>query len=210
MEFALRSKPSLTERIAHLEELPVYYTGIGSRTAPSDALHLMYEIARAFARAGLVLRSGFADGSDKAFEAGCRDVDGRAEIYLPVDGFNGRYAVTSMELNPNVLVFAKPLTSARRIAAEHHPAWDRCKPSVRNLHARNVHQVLGQNPDHPVLSTGVVCWTPDGSLDGRGPRCGGTGQALRVAAAYGVHVTNLARPDHREFAERWLSENACA
>ncbi len=42
----------------------------------------------------------------------------------------------------------------------------------------------------------AVCWTPDGSLDGRGPDTGGTGQALRLCAAYRVPVFNLARAEH--------------
>jgi hypothetical protein len=203
----LHSSVPTTKIIEHLEEIPIYYTGIGARAAPTWALEMMYDISSVFARSNLVLRSGGAKGSDTAFEEGCRSVLGKAEIYLPEEGFRGRYTI-EMEINPHVLIFPSPLTSARRIAKEHHPAWDCCKPSVRNLHARNVHQVLGQNPDHPILSSGIVCWTPDGSLDGRGPRCGGTGQALRVAAVYGVPVTNLARPDHREMAERWLAENS--
>ncbi|MGH2839675.1 MAG: hypothetical protein ACRDKY_02480, partial [Solirubrobacteraceae bacterium] len=46
------------------------------------------------------------------------------------------------------------------------------------------------------------CWTPDGSLDGRGRgrgrEGGGTGQALRLAVAHDVEVFNLARPDHEQ------------
>jgi hypothetical protein len=202
--FAPRSEPSSSELITHLEETPIYYSGIGSRSTPPDVLALMTDLARALARAGLVLRSGWARRADQAFTSGAWDAYGRSEIYLPEDGFNGLWCSEAPE---GCLVFPKPLTSAYRIAAGHHPAWDCCKPFVRSLHARNVHQVLGQNPDHPVLSCAVMCWTPDGSLDGRGPRCGGTGQALRVAAAYGVPVTNLARPDHREKAERWLAAN---
>jgi hypothetical protein len=194
--------------ISHLEETPIYYTGIGSRSTPNDVLSLMSNIARVFAHAGLVLRSGHADGADQAFHQGCRDELGKSEIYLPWDGFNGRFASLWMALNVGDIIFPKPLTSAYRIAKDHHPAWDCCKPSVRALHARNVHQVLGQNPDHPVLSSGVICWTPDGSLDGQGPRCGGTGQALRIATACGVHVTNLARPDQREMAENWLATHS--
>lgn len=200
--FAPQSEPSSSELIAHLEETPVYYTGIGSRSTPPDVLALMTSLARALAYAGFLLRSGHAQGADQAFERGAQE---HTEIYLPWEGFNGLGAGDWIGDGP--LVLPEPLTSSYRIAKEHHPAWDCCKPSVRSLHARNVHQVLGQNPDHPVLSCAVMCWTPDGSLDGAGPRCGGTGQALRVAAAYGVPVTNLARPDHREGAERWLANN---
>jgi hypothetical protein len=44
----------------------------------------------------------------------------------------------------------------------------------------------------------VVCWTPDGSLDGQGADAGGTGMALRVARGEtpDAEVFNLARNDH--------------
>lgn len=52
----------------------------------------------------------------------------------------------------------------------------------------------------------VLCWTPDGSLDGTGSDTGGTGQALRIAAAYDVPVFNLQRPDHRARVEQLTEE----
>lgn len=180
-----------------------YYTGIGSRSTPSDICELMTQIARSFAGAGLILRSGHAEGADQAFELGAQ---GKAEIYLPWNGFNN--LDDGEWIGDGPIVFSNPWQKAYDIAAIFHPAWKRCGTGARSLHARNVHQVLGRDLDHPILSSGVVCWTPDGSLDGQGPRCGGTGQALRIASAYGVHVTNLARPEHREMAESWLLENS--
>jgi hypothetical protein len=54
--------------------------------------------------------------------------------------------------------------------------------------------VLGAALDSPAAC--VVCWTPDGGLDGDDPRAEGTGQALRIAARHGIAVFNLARPEH--------------
>ena len=51
----------------------------------------------------------------------------------------------------------------------------------------------------------LLCWTPDGTRGGRGPRSGGTGQAIRVARAAGVDVVNLARAEHRAFAATFLT-----
>jgi hypothetical protein len=82
------------------------------------------------------------------------------------------------------------------MASRFHPAWASLRAGVRPLHARNCHQVLGADLTSPARF--VLCWTPDGSLDGRGRRVGGTGQALRIAHHYGVPVFNLARPDHAE------------
>lgn len=181
-----------------------YYTGIGSRKTPLDVCELMTRIARAFASAGLILRSGHAEGSDQAFENGAGSF---AEIYLPWDGFNGLWEDGAL-FNKDLFISARVPKIAYDIAERFHPAWERCSRGARAMHARNVHQVLGRDPEHPVLSSGVVCWTPDGSLDGQGYGVGGTGQALRIAVAYGVHVTNLALSDHREMAERWLAENS--
>lgn len=80
------------------------------------------------------------------------------------------------------------------MAAGFHPAWSRLSSGVRHLHARNCHQVLGRDLNAPARF--VVRWTPDGSLDGRGQRVGGTGQALRIAHHHGISVFNLARPEH--------------
>lgn len=161
----------------------IYYTGIGSRKTPLDICDLMTQIARELARRGLILRSGGAVGADQAFEAGAGELK---RIYRSGD--------------------ASP--AAHEIAERFHPAWYMCSPYARSLHARNVHQILGDEVENPELSEGVVCWTPDGSLDGSTRTSGGTGQALRIAVAYGVHVTNLARPDHREMAECWLRESS--
>lgn len=72
-------------------------------------------------------------------------------------------------------------------AARFHPSWDACKPAHRALHARNSLVMLGDGLDDPVRF--VVCWTEGGAV------AGGTGQALRIAAAYGVPVWNLGRRD---------------
>ena len=69
------------------------------------------------------------------------------------------------------------------IAARLHPAWHRCSPAVRKLHARNGAVVLGRQLDRPVDA--VVAWSPGGAITG------GTGMALRIAAEWGIPVLNL-------------------
>lgn len=95
-----------------------------------------------------------------------------------------------------------PSAEAFELAARVHPAWDRCSGRVRALHARNSHEILGADLARP--SNFVVCWTPDGSLDGAGREAGGTGQALRIAALHSIPVFNLRRPEHRARVERYL------
>lgn len=153
------------------------YAGIGSRETPAAILALMRGIARELAARGFVLRSGGADGADSAFEAGA---GAACEIFLPWRGFNGRRGPTTRVLDP---LDAR----VRAVAAEHHPAWQRLSRGAMLLHSRNVAQVLGGALDSPAAF--VICWTRDAAGGG------GTGQALRVARAYGVPIFDLARED---------------
>lgn len=158
------------------------YAGVGSRKAPPDVLVRMTEVSGSLARSGWVLRTGGAPGSDQAFEAGARAAGGGVELYLPYDGFEGRTGVPGC-----------PSPEAFRVASRVHPAWEALSPTVRRLHARNVHQVLG--PDCRSPSSFIVCWTVDGAVDRTSRETGGTGQAIRVAASVRVRVINMARPD---------------
>jgi hypothetical protein len=78
--------------------------------------------------------------------------------------------------------------------AWHGRGWDALTEDARALLARDSHQVLGADLRSP--AEWVICWTPDGGLDGEDPRSQGTGQALRIAAHHGIPVLNLARPEH--------------
>jgi hypothetical protein len=159
------------------------YAGVGSRSTPPEILKVMDLFANAIARDSL-LRTGAAEGADQAFEFGAVLGGGRVEIYLPWKGFNGR--------NDGEIV--NPGKDALELAEHYHPGWKHLKQGARKLMARNGYQVLGPNLYDPVEM--VVCWTPDGSLDGKGSKVGGTGQALRIADDYDIPVLNLQRPDH--------------
>jgi len=169
------------------------YAGIGSRRAPAWALELAERAAEALREQGWTLRSGHALGMDQAWERGAgRD----AEHYLPWASFE----MTSWAYESG-RVFEEPIEAAYEMAAEYHPNWHALKRGGRALQARNCHQVLGRDLASPVAF--VACWTPDGSLDGRGPDTGGTGQALRIAVAHSIPVFNLAVPEHRLRIERF-------
>lgn len=150
----------------------MFYTGIGSRETPEDILFKMKKMAYNAAMNGHILRSGGANGADLAFETGCDMHDGLKEIYLPWKGFNG---------SSSTLYYIPE--KAFEIASEIHPAWDKCSPSVRKLHARNILQVLGQDLNTP--SEVVICWTKDGQY------IGGTRTALMVAKLYSIEIINL-------------------
>lgn len=145
-----------------------FYAGIGSRDTPDELETVIRDVALVCNEQGYVLRSGGAPGADTMFEK----YAAAAEIYLPKPGWRGH--MSSLHT---------PSPEAREIAARHHPAWHRCNEFARKLHARNSHQILGENLDSPVDF--VVCWTPGGQ------EIGGTSQALRVARHYGIWIENL-------------------
>jgi hypothetical protein len=172
------------------------YAGIGSRRTAAATLELIESIAAGLANGGWVLRTGLSPGADQAFYRGARGAGGHVELYLPCPGFESHARV---EEGPGVRVLARPSQAARELAARFYvPSdgreWEELGEDERALLARDSHQVLGGDLDSPAAC--VVCWTPDGGLDGDDPRAGGTGQALRIARRSGIPVFNLARPEH--------------
>jgi len=135
-----------------------YYAGIGSRQTPDNILSDMKSIATDLDGIGYTLRSGGAKGADSAFEEGATD--------------------------PDIFKVYDCTGEALDMAADYHPAWERCNSFVRKLHGRNCMIILGENLDDPVEF--IVCWTVDGQITG------GTGQALRMAQKLGIKVHNLA------------------
>jgi hypothetical protein len=168
------------------------YAGIGARRTPGDVLRIMEGLACRLGAAGWTLRSGGALGADQAFEKGATRVGGQCETFRTDGGWSARG-----DLTPN-----GPSPRAYDLAQAFHPAWSRCSSRAQALHARNSHEVLGADLDTPVLF--LVCWTPDGSLDGSSRSSGGTGQALRLASAYCIPVFNLQLPEHRQRIQRSL------
>ena len=170
------------------------YAGIGSRRTPTGVLAQMQHIAAALAANGWTMRSGHAPGADQAFEAGAQTA---AEIFLPWASFESAHPPVA------AVVRTAPKEAAYEIAAQYHPGWRHLKRGARALMARNVHQILGWDLASPVKM--VICWTPDGSLDGKGKDTGGTGQALRIATDHEIEVFNLAHEAHAARLTQWLS-----
>lgn len=152
-----------------------YVTGIGSRSVPKDIYDQLYRRALRLADDGYTLRSGGADGCDQAFEYAFTISNSPTEIYLPWKNFN----------NNNSPLY-NSLPEAFEIAAKIHPAWNSLKDAVKHLHARNIHQVLGQDLKTP--SDLLVCWTPNGEV------IGGTATALKLATQYEIEIINYGTP----------------
>lgn len=166
----------------------LYYAGIGSRETPENVQEAMARIGEQLADVWTV-RSGFADGADKAFCFGAEKGNGKMENYLPWQGFNGA------PINDERFIFMDDTNSdllfkAQDIAKKFHPNWAACSSAAKKMHTRNVFQVLGH--DLKTHSHMVVCWTP------RGSGSGGTGQAIRIARGYGIPVFDLAIEEHKQ------------
>ena len=153
-----------------------YYAGIGARATPVYIQDYFRSLAAFLASKGFILRSGAAQGADKAFEVGCDKVSGQKEIYLP-----WRY----FEKSDSNLVVSDP--KAYDIAERFHRYWNNLSDGAKKLQARNSHQVLGYALDEPVKF--VICWTKDGKGSG------GTGQALRIAEFYGIPIFDAGKYD---------------
>ncbi|MYJ72375.1 MAG: hypothetical protein F4092_11535 [Rhodospirillaceae bacterium] len=161
------------------------YAGIGARATPAAVLADMGIISGWLARTGWRLSTGGADGADTAFAGGAPA--GRRTIWLPWRGYNGHRG-------PDCRVLSEAAMEACiEIAAPLHPAWQRCSPAVRKLHARNA-AVLGLTLDRPVDA--VVAFTAEGRIEG------GTGMAIRIAQARGIPVFNLGAMTPRAVCER--------
>ena len=162
------------------------YAGIGARATPASVLADMTVMAGWLARTGWHLSSGGADGADSAFAGGAPA--GQRTVWLPWRGYNGHRGPDCRVLSPAVL------EACIEIAAPLHPAWDRCSPAVRKLHARNAAVLLGETLDRPVDA--VVAWSSQGRVEG------GTGMAIRIAEVRDIPVLNLGSMSPRAVCER--------
>lgn len=176
-----------------------FYAGIGSRETPDTVLAQAEGIAQILHGIGYRLRSGHADGADLAFERGS---NGANQIWLPWKGFNYD-SPQAQGLSHDSHFSIQYNWMADKIAAHHHPNWAACSDAAKKLHTRNVYQVLGPGlgiVQQDTMSKFIVCWTKDGKASG------GTGQALRVAAAYDIPVFNLFHADALDKLEGFLNQ----
>ena len=165
------------------------YAGIGSRATPGPVLANMTKMAAWLARTGWHLTTGGADGADTAFAGGAPA--GQRTLYLPWPGYNGHAGPDCRTLSRSAL------SGSMEIAARRHPAWHRCSPAARKLHARNAAILLSSELDRPVDA--VVAWTRDSAVTE------GTGMGLRIAAEHGIPILNLGAMSPREACERLLA-----
>lgn len=151
------------------------FAGIGSRKTPENVLNVFTDLATSLASIGIVLRSGGADGADKAFETGCDKMLGPKEIYLPWKNFNGSTSNLYLDNLPNS-------KQAEDIAKIFHTHLYNCSDAVKKLMTRNTFQVLGPDLNEETYSDFIICYTEKGLAGGE------TGQALRIAADKNIAI----------------------
>jgi hypothetical protein len=167
--------------------MPVY-AGLGSRRTPAGVLRFIGELAVRLGAAGWTVRAGALPGPETAFERAAAGAGVPYELYLPWAGFEYRAAATLTEPQP----------AAYELVAEHHPAWGTLPPAGQRLAARAAHLILGPDLTAPAPVSFVLCWTPLA-------QCGGsTSTALRVAAAHGIEIRDLAHMPTRMRCRQFL------
>lgn len=162
---------------------PAVYAGVGPRKAPAEALALLSGLSASLARAGLMLRTGYADGADLALYQGAIDAGGAAELILPWSGYNqcsGGHVLT----NPRAMEIARQMWGPE-------PVTD----TIARLLATGVTHVLGLNLDDPAPF--VVYWLPfrPGQAVNAPLPQSGTAVGVRTARAYGIPAFNVADPE---------------
>lgn len=160
------------------------FAGVGSRKAPDEALDAAADASIYLCRRGFKLRSGAAEGMDEAFEAAWTGPPGSKQIFLPKKGFNGSKSLL-YEISPE----------AYHVARKYHPYWHMLDDFSERAMGRNSYQVLGPSIfNRWDWSSFLFCWTKDranGTTRLTSKASGGTGQAIRVAAAHGIPVFNF-------------------
>lgn len=177
----------------------MYYAGIGSRDCPEDIGVIMTELAGELEKAGYVLRSGGARGADTFFERGVIDPRNK-QVFIHDEPARGKRHDPRSGIY-NAKLYANYPTAVK-IASEVHGHWQRCSQVAREMHARNVYQVLGQDLADGRWSSCVICWAVP---DIHGVPEGGTRTAWLVAERYGIKRYNLAVRADRDRVETWLA-----
>lgn len=172
------------------------YTGIGSRDTPPEIQTEMTALAKTLAEKGYTLRSGKADGADKAFQTGAESAKSKnLEIYIPWKGFENKSSVSNrFDIVPNLMN-----ELCYDIASMFHPAWGRCSAGAKKLHGRNVCQVLGDKLDSK--TNFVIYW----ALEKNNIVRGGTATAVSIARHYRIPTINMYFDNWRDILAETLA-----
>lgn len=165
-----------------------YYTGVGSRSTPSDVMKLMTKVATKLESLGYCLRSGAADGADTGFESGVVNPLNK-QIFIAWESFSNRSSNEQGVFN----IKGQAVIQAEKVASTIHPAWEKLSRGAKGLHARNIFQCLGPTLDVP--SKFLICYA---EVDKHGTPKGGTRTAWECAKQNSIPCFNLFIEEDRE------------
>lgn len=160
------------------------YTGVGSRQTPLRQRQFLTSISKRLSATGFHLRSGHADGADKAFERGTNN----KTVFTPWKTFNG-FTGKFIPLTDEVYNLASIYYNEYRPKVK----WIDMKDSVKKLMARNIYQVIGSDINNPNPSDFLICYADVDSENNR--VMGGTGFTVFVAQKFEVPIFNISQID---------------
>lgn len=175
------------------------FTGVGSRKTTRIAEDELGDVVKVLSRrfALLTVTGDASEGGDKVVWENA--LEGHRIRFGPVGRMS--YSLHTQVVPPDTEAY----NLAVSIVSKLHPAWRWLKPEYRELHIRNVFQVMGGLVTRP--SEFVLCWTPDGAEEKTSKKTGGTGTAIRVANHFGIPVFNMQNEDCIERLGEYLGVN---
>jgi hypothetical protein len=171
---------------------------IGSRKTPQTVCDALEEYAVELLTLGYHGVSGGAPGPDTALSNAIyrMSVDTGypgaefGTIWLPDHHFNGFAHGDLGGACRNAMLERTIRNEAARLARDIHGGWHNLTRFMRQLHARNVYQILGPELNEPVEFVLCSAYTTRS-----GVVKGGTATAVKIAKMHGVPVINLLDKD---------------
>lgn len=188
-----------------------YIAIVGSREVPEDELELLIRLGRTFTDLGYEDSSGDAFGADRAGWVGARQSDRydpqAARIYL-VDSNRNRMRAREYEFKI-AQDYAENWITAEAIALKARGSWNGIdgpnNQFKRDLHIRNVFQILGHTLIDPVKA--LVYYAPVVGRPEREQVKGGTNTALQIAKTVNIPKRyNLATKEGYDWANEFLKQ----
>ena len=156
-----------------------YYTGVGSRETPQVILDLMFKTAKYLDSKNYILRSGGARGADCAFEMGA-SID-KCHVY----SINAKHKAVSGK--PSIIPDLEKFRDLAKLCCLHYNKIN--SQYAKDLHTRNICQIIGSDCDNIIKSEFVLCYTQYGEYKG------GTTTAIRCAERFDVPIFNFGTYD---------------
>lgn len=152
-----------------------FYTGVGSRDTPGNVCQLMTSTAKRLNEQGYILRSGGARGADYAFEIGADN----PAIYIASE------TAKPVSRKPGIFPDLEAYRATVKKCCLHYKNIQ--SQYAKDLHTRNVCQVIGHDPKEIIRSDFLLAYTLNGDY------VGGTTTAIRCAELFEVPVFNFGK-----------------